>query len=67
MFNSKKKIDPGTPGKLPNLTHSIYRGFALLSNFTEDNYDGLPALDASVRMLFELPQIQQLASPTCWV
>ena len=31
----QEKINPGTLGKLPNLIHcSIYRGFALLNNFT---------------------------------
>lgn len=68
MINSEKKNNPGTLGKLPNLIHcSIYRGFALLNNFTEDDHDKLEALNASVRILFELLQIQQLASPTSWV
>ena len=40
MINSKKKNNPGTLGTLPNLIHfSIFRGFALLNNFTEDDHD----------------------------
>lgn len=47
----QEKINPGILGKLPNLIHcSMYRGFALLNNFTYDDHDGLAALNASVKL-----------------